>query len=111
MVKYTINGKESTEDNSYKVSVKICCKPAVKITADKGSITLKWNKVPDAEKYRVYKYVNGKIKTVAALNADKLSVKITGTKAGKEYTYAVKALVNGKWTKVYGSDLASVTAK
>ena len=109
MVKYTINGKESAEKDSYKVSVKIYYKPAVKITANKGSISLKWNKVPGATKYRVYKYVNGKLKLVT--ETTKRSVKITGTKAGQQYTYAVKAFVNGKWTKVYGSDLASVKAK
>ena len=109
MVKYTINGKESAEKDSYKVSVKIYYKPAVKITANKGSITLKWNKVPEATKYRVYKYVNGKLKLVT--ETTKRSVKINGTKAGKEYTYAVKAYVDGKWTKVYTGDLASVTAK
>ena len=109
MVKYTVNGKESAEKDSYKVSVKIYYKPAVKITANKGSITLKWNKVPEATKYRVYKYVNGKLKLVT--ETTKRSVKINGTKAGKEYTYAVKAYVDGKWTKVYTGDLASVTAK
>ena len=109
MVKYTVNGKESTESNSYKVSVKIYYKPAVKITANKGSITLKWNKVPEATKYRVYKYVNGKLRLVT--ETTKRSVRITGTKSGKEYSYAVKAYVDGKWTKVYGSDIATVTAK
>ena len=103
------NGKESTEDNSYKVSVKIYYKLAVKITANKGSISLKWNKVPEATKYRVYKYVNGKLKLVT--ETTKRSVKINGTKSGKEYTYAVKALIDGKWTKVYTSDLATVKAK
>ncbi len=109
MVKYTINGKESAEKDSYKVSVKIYYKPAVKITANKGSISLKWNKVPEATKYRVYKYVNGKLKLVT--ETTKRSVKINGTKSGKEYTYAVKALIDGEWTKVYTSDLATVTAK
>ena len=109
MVKYTKNGKESAEKDSYKVSVKIYYKPAVKITANKGSISLKWDKVPGATKYRVYKYVNGKLKLVT--ETTKRSVRINGTKSGKEYTYAVKAFINGKWTKVYTSDLASVKAK
>ena len=109
MVKYTKNGKESAEKDSYKVSVKIYYKPAVKITANKGSISLKWDKVPGATKYRVYKLVNGKLKLVT--ETTKRSVKFNGTKAGKEYTYAVKALVDGKWTKIYTGDLASVKAK
>ncbi len=109
MVKHTVNGKESAENNSYKVSVKIYYKPAVKITANNGSIMLRWSKVPGAEKYRVYKYVNGKLRFVT--ETEKRAVRITGTKAGKEYSYAVKALVDGKWTKVYTSDIATVTAK
>jgi len=109
MVKYTVNGKESTENNSYKVSVKIYYKPAVRITANKGSITLKWNKVPEATKYRVYKYVNGSLKLIT--ETTKRAVRITGTKSGKEYSYAVKAYVDGKWTKVYTSDIATVTGK
>ena len=108
MVKYTVNGKESTESNSYKVSVNIYYKPAVQIAANKRSITLKWNNVPEAKKYRVYKLVNGKLRLVTETN--KLAAMITGTKSGKEYSYAVRAYVNGKWTKVYKSDIVSVTA-
>ena len=40
MIKYKVNGKESAENNSYKVSVKIYYKPAIKLTANKGSISL-----------------------------------------------------------------------
>ncbi len=109
MVQYTKNGKLSAEKDSYKISKKIYYKPAVKITANKGSISLKWNKVPEATKYRVYKYVNGKLKLVT--ETTKRSVKINGTKSGKEYTYAVKALIDGEWTKIYTGDLASIVSK
>ena len=103
------NGKESAESNSYKVSVKVYYKPAVRVTANKGSITIRWNKVPEAQKYRIYKYVNGRLKLVT--ETDKLALRVNGTKAGNAYTYAVRALVNGNWTKVYKSDMVSVTAK
>ena len=89
--------------------MKIYYKPAVKATAAKGSITLKWNKVEGASKYRVFKVVDGKLKLLTEIT--KRSVKINGTKAGREYTYAVKAYIDGKWTKVYTTDLVSVTAK
>ena len=109
MVKYTLGSKLSPDNNSYKLSAKVYYKPTVKLTANKGSITIKWNKVPKAEKYRVYKYVNGKLKLIT--ETTKRAVRITGTKPGKEYSYAVKAYVNGEWTKVYKSDLVTVTAK
>ena len=108
MVKHTINGKKSDADNSYRISVKVYYKPAIKLTADKNSISVRWNKVPGATKYRVYKYVDGKLKLLTELS--KNSLRITNTKAGKKYTFAVRALVNGEWTKVYNSDLASITA-
>ena len=117
MVKYTVNGKESAEKDSYKVSVKIYYKPAVTLTTGvdkktgKSYIRIKWAEVEGATKYKVCKYVNGKLKTVTELDGDQLSVRITGTKAGTKYSYAVKAYVDGKWTKVYTSDIVSVKAK
>ena len=117
MIKYKVNGKESAEKDSYKVSVKIYYKPAVTLTTGvdkktgKSYIRIKWAEVEGATKYKVCKYVNGKLKTVTELDGDQLSVRITGTKAGKKYSYAVKAYVDGKWTKVYTSDVVSVTAK
>ena len=109
MVKYTKNGVLSTDEQSLKASQKIYYKPAVKLTAKKGSIVIKWADVPGAEKYRLFKLVNGKLRLVT--ETEKHNILISGTKAGKEYSYAVKALVDGKWTKVYTSDIVSVKAK
>jgi fibronectin type 3 domain-containing protein len=75
----------------------------------KSSITIRWDKVPGAAKYRVYKYVNGKLRLVTGTT--KTAVKITGTKSGRKYTYAVKAFVNGKWTTVTKDDLKSIVSK
>ena len=109
MVKYTVNGTESTEINSYETSVKIYYKPALSITAGKGSIRVNWAKVPGAVKYRVYKVVNDKLKFI--IETDKHALLVNGTKAGREYAYAVKAFVDGEWTEVYRSDVVRVTAK
>ena len=84
-------------------------KPIVSLTANEGSITIRWSNVENAEKYKVFKYVNGKLKLVT--ETAKRAIRITGTKAGKEYSYAVKAYVDGKWTTVYTSDIVTVTAK
>ncbi|MCR4779782.1 MAG: Ig-like domain-containing protein [Ruminiclostridium sp.] len=109
MVRWNVGGTLSDTAVSYTASVRVYYKPSVKLTANEGSIALKWKKVAGATKYRVYRYVNGKLKLVTETSA--AGVKITGTKAGKRYTYAVKALVNGKWTKIYNTDLASIKAK
>ena len=109
MLRAKVNGKLVAKADAMTLKVKVYFKPAVKITANKGSITFKWNKVPEAEKYRVYKLVNGKLRLVTETTNN--AVCITGTKAGKEYSYAVKAYVDGKWTTVSTSDIATVKAK
>ena len=58
--------------------------------------------------YRVMKKTSSGYKLVT--ETEKNSVRISKVKSGK-YTYAVQALVDGEWTKVYKSDLASVTAE
>ena len=105
-VKYTkADGTVSADNESYAVSVKVYYKPAPKATVKNGRVKLNWNKVPDAKKYRIYKYENGKLKLLK--ETDKVSVNIATTEG--EHTYAVKAYVNGKWTAIYKSDLINVT--
>ncbi|MBP3854359.1 MAG: hypothetical protein IK990_01935, partial [Ruminiclostridium sp.] len=99
----------STDEQSLKASQKIYYKPAVKLTAKKGSIVIKWADVPGAEKYRLFKLVNGKLRLVK--ETEKSGINFTGVTAGKNYTFAVKALVDGEWTDVCESDMVSVTAK
>lgn len=62
LVKYTKNGRLSSTTNSGKISVTIKYKPVVKVTSTQNSVKLKWSAVDGAEKYAVYKYVNGKAK-------------------------------------------------
>ena len=104
-----MDGKLSEIADSYKVSVTAKYKPIASLTANEGSITIEWSKVENAEMYKVFKYVNGKLRLVT--ETTKRAIRITGTKAGKEYSYAVKAYVDGKWTTVSTSDIATVTAK
>ncbi len=109
MIRYIVNGKESAEEDSFKVSVNIYYKPTVTAVANKGSITLKWNKVPGATKYKVCRYMNGKLKELIV--TEKTAVRLTNAKSGRTYSFAVRAYVNGKWTKVYKSDLVTAKAK
>ena len=108
-VRYKVAGKLSEIADSYTISFTAAYRPVVTARSANGSVSLSWNAVAGAEKYKVCKYVDGKLRTLSEV--DGTAVKITGTKSGKTYTFAVKALVNGKWTKVYSGNLVSVTAK
>lgn len=84
-------------------------KPAITVSSKKGKITIKWDKVEGATKYKVVEYVNKKAK--ALKTTKKTSYSISGRTKGEKYTFAVKAYVNGKWTKIASSDKKSVTVK
>ena len=86
-------------------------KPTVTVTSKKGKITVKWTKVEGATKYQVVEYVNGKAKKLKNLKKSKSSLTIKNRTKGTEYTFAVKAYVNGKWTKVAETDKVSVICK
>ncbi len=80
---------------------------SVSLTAkadDSGRVTLKWDAQDGATKYRVYKVVNGKLKKLGTTT--KTSARVKGTAGDK---FAVKAYIDGKWTKVSKADV--VTAK
>ncbi len=109
MLQYTKNGKLSSEKSALTVSVKVYYKPAVKASSKDGKVVLKWKKVVGAEKYRIYKYEGGKLTKIADTTAN--AVRISKVTAGKTYKYAVKAYVDGKWTKVTKSDIVSVKVK
>ncbi|MBR1431385.1 MAG: hypothetical protein IJ585_09195, partial [Ruminococcus sp.] len=109
MLQYTKNGKLSSDKTALTVSVKVYYKPAVKASSKDGKVILKWKKVVGAEKYRVYKYEGGKLVKIADTTAN--AVRISKVTAGKTYKYAVKAYVDGKWTKVTKSDIVSVKVK
>jgi hypothetical protein len=81
----------------------------VNSTNGRSYISARCNKVDGATKYRFYRY-NGKSLQLLA-ETTKNAVKINGTKSGKQYTLAVRAFVNGKWTTVTKSDLVSIKSK
>lgn len=83
-------------------------RPVVKAYSRSGSITLKWNEISGATRYRVYSYENGKLEKIKD-TTDSFAV-IDDVTAGKEYTLAVRALINGKWTKLMKSDLVTIKA-
>ena len=109
MLQYTKNGKLSSEKTALTVSIKVYYKPAVKASSKDGKVVLKWNKVEGAEKYRIYKYEGGKLTKIADTTAN--AVRLKNVTEGKTYKYAVKAYVDGKWTKVTSKDIVSVKVK
>ena len=109
LVRYTIGSKLSPTSYSGNVSLKVYYKPIPKPTAAKTSITLKWEAVPDAKKYAIYKYVDGKAVKIA--ETKKLSVKINKLTPDTEYKYIVRAYVDGKWTTMTKSDIVTIKTK
>ena len=81
-------------------------KPLVSAKLSDGNIRLGWKGVPDAEGYIVYKLVDGKLKQIAETAGT--SALITNAASGKEYVFAVSAIINGEKTGVKKSDLITV---
>lgn len=105
--KYVFKGAQTGK--TYSLVVSSSAKPAVKAEAGENFVRLSWDKVSGAEKYAVYKVVNGKAKKLG--ETEKLSVKINGLKSGKEYQYVVRSYADGKWSSMKKSDIVTVTAE
>lgn len=84
-------------------------KPVVKATSTANSVRLSWKAVPEAEKYAIYKYRNGK--AVKLTETEKLAVNIRKLRSDTEYKYIVRAYVDGKWTTMLKSDIVTVKTK
>ena len=109
LVRYTIGGKLSPMTYSYKITVKVYYKPVVKAASTENSVRLTWKAVPNAEKYAVYKYVDGK--AVKLCETEKLAVRINKLLPDTEYKYIVRAYVDGKWTAMMTSDIVTIKTK
>ena len=109
LIRYMIDGKLSPLAYSDKITVKVYYKPIVSASAEKDSVTLRWNAVPNAEKYAIYKYADGK--AVKLAETEKRAAKIIGLTPDTEYQYIVSAYVDGKWTTMLKSDIVTVRTK
>ena len=109
LVRYTKGGKLSPISSSGEYTAEIYYKPIVKAVSGTNSVRLSWKAVPGAEKYAVYKYVNGK--AVKVKETEKLAFKFSKLKPGKKYRYIVRAYIDGKWTTVKKSDIVTVKTK
>lgn len=101
VVQKKINELEKSRGNASGITVKASSK--------NGKVTLKWDAVSGASKYRVYEYVNGKAKLIKTVT--KTSFGTSDVKTGKQYKYSVTAYVNGKWTAIDDNSAVSVKVK
>ena len=106
LVRYSIGRKLSPMTYSYNITVKVYYKPIAKAASTDNSVKLTWQAVPNAEKYAIYKYVDGK--AVKLCETDKPAVRINNLTPDTEYQYIVRAYVDGKWTTMTKSDIVTV---
>ena len=106
LVRYSIGRKLSPMTYSYNITVKVYYKPIAKAASTENSVKLTWLAVPNAEKYAIYKYVDGK--AVKLCETEKLAVRINKLIPDTEYQYIVRAYVDGKWTTMTKSDIVTV---
>lgn len=106
LVRYSIGRKLSPMTYSYNITVKVYYKPIAKAAPTENSVKLTWHAVPNAEKYAIYKYVDGK--AVKLCETEKLAVRINKLIPDTEYQYIVRAYVDGKWTTMTKSDIVTV---
>ena len=106
LVRYSIGRKLSPMTYSYNITVKVYYKPIAKAASTENSVKLTWHAVPNAEKYAIYKYVDGK--AVKLCETEKLAVRINKLIPDTEYQYIVRAYVDGKWTTMTKSDIVTV---
>ena len=106
LVRYSIGRKLSPMTYSYNITVKVYYKPIAKAASTENSVKLTWHAVPNAQKYAIYKYVDGK--AVKLCETEKLSVRINKLAPDTEYQYIVRAYVDGKWTTMTKSDIVTV---
>ena len=107
--KITISAPATSEYKaaSKTVTVKVVCsKPKVKVKVKNGRMTISWNKVKGAAKYKVSITQHGVKTTTLPLTSKRKISNIV--KKGKKYTIKVKALDS---TKKYGSAWAKKTVK
>ncbi len=106
LVRYSIGRKLSPMTYSYNITVKVYYKPIAKAASTENSVKLTWQAVPNAQKYAIYKYVDGK--ALKLCETEKLAVRINKLIPDTEYQYIVRAYVDGKWTTMTKSDIVTV---
>ncbi|MBQ3918378.1 MAG: InlB B-repeat-containing protein [Oscillospiraceae bacterium] len=106
IVKHITKDGISKNSRSYKITVDPeADKPVVTASVKDKKIILRWNKVDNAEMYAVYRvHADGTLERIGKTTKTSVIIEPGSDDKG----YAVKALVNGKWTKVTQSDIVTI---
>ncbi len=107
LVRAYVDGKWTSYKKSDNYYATPTAKPVVAAYAGNGKVTLKWDAVENAEKYRVFYYLNGKY--YAVRNTTLIKTTVTGLNNGTKYGFLVRAYVNGAWTSYTTDDLTYAT--
>ncbi|MBQ9384719.1 MAG: haloacid dehalogenase-like hydrolase [Ruminiclostridium sp.] len=83
-------------------------KPVVTAKVSDERIDFTWKKVTGATKYRVYKYENKKL--IKMLDTKDRTFVVFNAEPGRKYSIAVRAYVDGAWTKLTKKDIVTASA-
>lgn len=89
----------------------LCKKPVVVAAAGQNSITLSWNSVPGADRYRVYKYSLVTKEYTGIGNVTGNSYTVKKLKAGTKYAYLVRAYNGTNYSSYTLSDVVNCKTK
>ena len=107
LVRYMKNGVLSPRSKSMNENF-TSDKPIVSASAGKDFIRLDWQDM-GAEKYNIYKYVDGKAIKIGEVK--KTAVKIKNLSPDTEYKFIVTAVIDGKETTMLMRDILTVRTK
>lgn len=88
-----------------------CAAPSVKATTGKNSVTLKWNAVKGATKYRIYSYNVTSKKYTRLLDVTGTSYTFTGLRRNTTYRYLVRAYNETVFSNYSVKNVVNATTK
>ncbi|MBR5091586.1 MAG: haloacid dehalogenase-like hydrolase [Ruminiclostridium sp.] len=101
----TVNAGAATSASDSAAEVR----PVVTAKTKPNQLIFSWTKVPGAKKYRVFEYYDGKYYKLA--DTKNRQFFMSGVVPGNKYSVAVRAYVDGKWTKLSKKDICTVRAE
>ncbi len=101
------NGKDMSDKYVMNIFLSSIYKPRATIESGYNYIRLEWNKVHFAQKYAVYKVVDGK--AVQLWTGRSRALKIKGLESGTEYQYIIRAYIDGEWTTMTTNDIITAS--
>lgn len=109
----SVKFKGSYYSGTKKLSFKIVPQTVSSLTAtpSKNSISLKWSKVSNCDKYYIYSYNTSTKKLTYLKSTTKTSYKFSSLKSGVKYSYVVKAIKTVSKTAYYSAQSSVATTQ